>query len=125
MNSLKIFLYTNRRFFYNHGPVNGDQFTFPDIIMHLKLLVPLVIIALISLATMGPADLGATEVTELTEIVRSPLMQALAASDQAVKAGNLTELAPSRLLLLIIGVILVGIAYRRSWTGFRDAQHNS
>lgn len=98
---------------------------FPDLVMHLKLLVPLVIIAAISLATMGPAYLGATEATAataVTETTPSTLLKTLAASDQAVKAGDLAALEPSRLLLLIIGIILVGIAYQRSWTGFRNAR---
>ena len=52
----------------------------------------------------------------------SILLNTLAANDQAVKAGDLTGLEPSRLLLLILGVMMVGIAYQRSWKGMRKSQ---
>jgi hypothetical protein len=98
-------------------------FSFLGVCSKPKLLVPLVIIAVMPAAFLGPDYLKATEVTvEEAAVVseRALLFKALAANDQAVKAGDLAGLEPSRLLLLIVGVLMVGIAYQRSLKGLRN-----
>ena len=59
------------------------------------------------------------EVTKSTSLVADPDQRI--ASMEEVKHSSVAVPEPSRMVLLILGTLLVGFAYRRAWVGMRDA----
>ncbi len=89
--------------------------------MSLKIILPVIAMALVALAAMGTAHLGA-EPLAISISQSESLQGALTSVEDLIETETLKIPDPSRLLLLVIGLLFVAIAYHRSWVGYRESK---
>ena len=93
--------------------------------MSLKFIIPLIATALVATSILGTS--GARAEPPSSEVMprgaETPLEAIVSETDGERKAetASLAIPEPSRLLLLVLGLSLVGVAYRRGWKSFRES----